>query len=103
MKRLGSSVLLEYEWDALKDALKRDIDREMKMAQVDTDFVHWHLYNARMAQRLLNVMRGEERESKAGDKPSRSDIAAPRNSTSMHPAGSEPRESGHPEMDTLHA
>lgn len=65
MRPLGSSVLLKYEWDALKDALKRDIDREMKMAQVDPDFLHWHLYNARMAQRLLNVMLSEERESKA--------------------------------------
>jgi hypothetical protein len=81
MKLLGSSVLFTHEWDALKDALKRDIDREKEMAQVDTDFSYWHQYNAHMVQRLLNVMRGEERESKAGDKPSRSHNAAPRNST----------------------
>lgn len=60
MSPLGSTVLLKHEWDALKDALKRDIDREMKMAQVTTDFLHWHLYNARMGQRLLDIMHSEE-------------------------------------------
>jgi hypothetical protein len=64
MKPLGSSVLLNYEWDALKDALKRDIDREMQMAEVNTDCLHCHLFNARMAQRLLDIIYTEERESK---------------------------------------
>lgn len=61
MKLLAESSLLEHEWAALKDALMRDIEREMTMAQADTDFSHSHLYNARMSQRILQVISGEEK------------------------------------------
>ena len=56
MKSLGSCLLLEHEWGALKDALKRDVDREIEKARVDENFLDWHMYNARIAQRLLNLM-----------------------------------------------
>lgn len=61
MKLLEASHLFEHEWTALKDALMRDIEREMTMAQADTDFLHSHLYNARMSQRILQAIAGEEK------------------------------------------
>ncbi len=65
MKRLAPSSLFEHEWAALKDALMRDIEREMAMAQAqaDGDFSHSHLYNARMSQRILQVIAGEEKRT----------------------------------------
>jgi hypothetical protein len=60
MKRLGSSLLLEYEWVALQEALKRDAGREIQLARADADFLNGHLYNARMSQRVLDVMRSDE-------------------------------------------
>jgi hypothetical protein len=63
MTLLAPSSLFEHEWAALKDALMRDIEREMAMAQADTDFSHSHLYNARMSQRILQVISGEEKRA----------------------------------------
>ncbi len=61
MKLIEASSLFEHEWAALTDALMRDIEREMEMAQANTDFLHSHLYNARMSQRILQVIAGEQK------------------------------------------
>ncbi|TFW10400.1 hypothetical protein E4K72_01145 [Oxalobacteraceae bacterium OM1] len=48
--------LFPHEWDALKNALRRDISTELEKAGADAALANPHARNARMSQRILETL-----------------------------------------------
>jgi hypothetical protein len=55
--------IFKHEFEALLEALRRDLRTEQEKAQGDTRHREWHLGNVRYAMRLLEILnpRGPER------------------------------------------
>lgn len=56
MKPIQDFFLFPHEWEALKNALQRDIASELGKATADDARSHWHIRNARMSQRILEAI-----------------------------------------------
>lgn len=53
---MGTTLLFDHEYDALLDALRRDLRRERDCVQAGGKHRDFHEMNARMAIRLLEVL-----------------------------------------------
>jgi hypothetical protein len=50
------SILFPYEQTALIEALRRDERRELERAEHEPKWKHWHMENARLSRRLLDLI-----------------------------------------------
>ncbi|HYD62108.1 MAG TPA: hypothetical protein VEC35_17215 [Noviherbaspirillum sp.] len=55
-------MLLPHEFNAMLEALRRDMRRESEFAAMDTHDASWHITNARMAIRLLETLNPKRRQ-----------------------------------------
>ncbi|OWW19263.1 hypothetical protein [Noviherbaspirillum denitrificans] len=54
-------MLLPHEFDAMLQALRRDMRRELELAAIHKEDAAWHMTNARMAKRLLETLNPKQR------------------------------------------
>jgi hypothetical protein len=54
--RTQFSMLFQHEFDALLDALRRDVRAEQQRRLTDAEFADCHVFNASMSRKLLEIL-----------------------------------------------